>query len=149
MTKWISREIQKNVLAQIGKRLLAMGAVVGFMAAFMADVPSAAAQVAGSSTLGVTTEEMKIVTVGWSAKKKVLGKAVYNDNKQKIGVVDDLIIAPDRSVSYAIIGVGGFVGRRKARCGNPSESVEARPRQNHLARRDQRRIKSDAQVCIR
>jgi sporulation protein YlmC with PRC-barrel domain len=39
-----------------------------------------------------------------------LGKAVYNDNKQKIGVVDDLIIAPDRSVTYAIIGVGGFVG---------------------------------------
>ena len=30
--------------------------------------------------------------------------------KQKIGTVDDLIISPDRAISYAIIGVGGFLG---------------------------------------
>jgi hydrogenase/urease accessory protein HupE len=38
------------------------------------------------------------------------GYAVYNDKNEKIGVVDDLIITPDRSVSYAIIGAGGFLG---------------------------------------
>ena len=53
---------------------------------------------------------MKVVAVGWSAKKKIMGKAVYNDNNQKIGVIDDLIVTPDRSLSYAIIGVGGFLG---------------------------------------
>jgi sporulation protein YlmC with PRC-barrel domain len=67
-------------------------------------------QVAGSTTIGVTQEEMKVVATGWSAKKDILGKAVYNDSNQKIGTVDDLIISPDRTVSFAIIGVGGFVG---------------------------------------
>jgi sporulation protein YlmC with PRC-barrel domain len=50
---------------------------------------------------------------GWSAKKQILGKSVYNEEKQKIGTVDDLIITPDKSVSYAIIGVGGFLGMGK------------------------------------
>ena len=67
-------------------------------------------QVAGSSTIGVSQEEMKVVTTGWSAKKDILGKAVYNDKNEKIGTVDDLIISPDRTVSFAIIGAGGFVG---------------------------------------
>jgi sporulation protein YlmC with PRC-barrel domain len=71
------------------------------------------AQVAGSTTVGVTVEELKMVAVGWSAKKKILGKAVYNDKNEKIGVVDDLIITPDKSVSYAIIGAGGFLGMGK------------------------------------
>jgi hypothetical protein len=73
----------------------------------------AGAQVAGSSTLGVSVEELKVVAVGWSAKKKILGKSVYNDKNEKIGVVDDLIITPDKSVSYAIIGAGGFLGMGK------------------------------------
>ena len=67
-------------------------------------------QVAGSTTIGVSQEEMKVVATGWSAKKDILGKAVYNDKNEKIGTVDDLIISPDRTVSFAIIGVGGFVG---------------------------------------
>lgn len=71
------------------------------------------AQVAGSATLGVSIEELKMVVVGWSAKKKILGKAVYNDKNEKIGTVDDLIITPDKSVSYAIIGAGGFLGMGK------------------------------------
>jgi sporulation protein YlmC with PRC-barrel domain len=71
------------------------------------------AQVAGSSTVGISVEELKVVALGWSAKKKILGKAVYNDKNEKIGVVDDLIITPDKSVSYAIIGAGGFLGMAK------------------------------------
>jgi sporulation protein YlmC with PRC-barrel domain len=71
---------------------------------------SAGAQVAGSTTIGVTKEEIKAVLEGWSAKKAILGKAVYNDKNEKIGTIDDLIITPDRSVSYAIIGAGGFLG---------------------------------------
>jgi sporulation protein YlmC with PRC-barrel domain len=71
------------------------------------------AQVAGSTTLGVSVEELKAVAIGWSAKKKILGKAVYNDKNEKIGIVDDLIITPDKSVSYAIIGAGGFLGMGK------------------------------------
>ena len=32
----------------------------------------------------------------------------YNDKAEKIGTVDDLIISPEKSLSYAIVGVGGF-----------------------------------------
>jgi sporulation protein YlmC with PRC-barrel domain len=71
------------------------------------------AQVAGSTTIGVSVEELKAVAIGWSAKKKILGKAVYNDKNEKVGVVDDLIVTPDKSISYAIIGAGGFLGMGK------------------------------------
>ena len=42
-----------------------------------------------------------------------MGKDVYNDKNEKVGVVEDLIIAPDKAVSYAIIGAGGFLGMGK------------------------------------
>ena len=70
-------------------------------------------QVAGSTTIGVTQEEMKVVTTGWSAKKDILGKTIYNDKNEKIGTVDDLIVSPDRTVTFAIVGVGGFLGMGK------------------------------------
>ena len=71
---------------------------------------TALGQVAGSTTLGVTVEEQKVLTVGWSAKKTILDKAVYNSSNEKIGEVEDLIITPEKAVSYAIVGTGGFLG---------------------------------------
>ena len=70
----------------------------------------AAAQVAGSTRLGVAVEEMTTVALGWSVKKQVLGQPVYNDQNQRVGAIDDLIIAPDIAVSFVIVGAGGFVG---------------------------------------
>ena len=70
----------------------------------------ASAGVAGSATIGVAVEGMKAVALGWSAKKQVMDKDVYNDSNDKVGKVEDLIIAPDRAVSYVILGVGGFLG---------------------------------------
>ena len=86
-------------------------AIIGLSFALLSFFPAQGrTQVAGSTTIGVSQEEMKVVMTGWSAKKDILGKAVYNDSNQKIGTVDDLIISPDRTVSFAIIGAGGFVG---------------------------------------
>ncbi len=68
------------------------------------------AQTAGSSVVSVSVAEVKEVAKGWSAKKQILGKDVYNDTGDKIGEISDLIVAPNKSVSYAIIGVGGFLG---------------------------------------
>lgn len=68
------------------------------------------AQVAGTTVLGVAAAELREVALGWSAKKQVLGKSVFNDKNERIGIVDDIIIAPDNAVSYAIIGAGGFLG---------------------------------------
>jgi sporulation protein YlmC with PRC-barrel domain len=79
----------------------------------LASADYAAAQVAGSTRLGVAVEEMRAVAVGWSAKKQILRQSVYNEQNQKVGTIDDLIIAPDTSVSFVIVGAGGFVGLGK------------------------------------
>jgi len=67
-------------------------------------------QVVGSTQLGVAVAELRDVTTGWSAIRQVLGKTVFNDGGDSIGKVDDIIVAPDKAVSYAIIGAGGFLG---------------------------------------
>ena len=72
-------------------------------------LPAAApAQVAGSTLVGVAAAEMREVTLGWSAKRPVLGQAVFNGKNERIGAVDDIIVSPEKAVSYAIIGAGGF-----------------------------------------
>ena len=88
--------------------LVALSCVV-----LLASADYAAAQVAGSTRLGVAVEEMRAVAVGWSAKKQILRQSVYNEQNQKVGTIDDLIIAPDTSVSFVIVGAGGFVGLGK------------------------------------
>jgi sporulation protein YlmC with PRC-barrel domain len=85
--------------------------VAGLMGLLMAVAAvNVAAQVVGQTTLGVPATEITTLTRGWSAKKQILDKPVYNDNNERVGEVDDIIIAPDKSLSYAIIGVGGFLG---------------------------------------
>jgi len=68
------------------------------------------AQTAGQTTLGVTVVELADIVKGWSAQKQLLGQSVYNDKDEKIGKIEDIIITPERSVSYAIVGSGGFLG---------------------------------------
>jgi sporulation protein YlmC with PRC-barrel domain len=71
------------------------------------------AQVAGSTLIGVSVAEMRDVSMGWSAKRTILGQPVLNEKDERIGSVDDIIIAPDKAVSYAIINAGGFTGLTK------------------------------------
>jgi len=71
------------------------------------------AQVAGETTVGVSVTELRDVARGWSAKRTILGQAVYNDKNERVGTVDDIIVAPDKAVSYAIINAGGFLGLTK------------------------------------
>ena len=72
--------------------------------------PSAQAQVAGTTTVGVEITSVQVVTAGWSAKKQILGKTVYNEEGEQVGKIDDLIVGPGSSVSTVIVGAGGFVG---------------------------------------
>jgi sporulation protein YlmC with PRC-barrel domain len=73
-------------------------------------VPPIHAQVAGSTKVAAAIVETRELATGWSVKKQILGKTVYNEENQKVGKIDDIIIAPDKTVSYAIVGAGGFVG---------------------------------------
>ena len=85
--------------------------LVALMSLFVAIIAAdSAAQTAGSTVVSVSTTELKEVMKGWSAKKQILGKDVLNDAGDKVGEIDDLIVTPDKSLSYAIVGVGGFLG---------------------------------------
>ncbi len=82
-----------------------------FIVAIALTAGTASAQVAGSTTtLGVSVSENTQVARGWSVKKTLMGKSVYNDTGEKVGSVEDLIVAPNKSVSYLIVGAGGFIG---------------------------------------
>jgi sporulation protein YlmC with PRC-barrel domain len=93
-----------------------------------------AAPVAGRAPLGVTVVEMEAVVIGHSAKRDLLGKTVVNDKNEKIGKVDDLIISPNKdsntpAASFAIIGVGGFLGMGKRDVAIPMEQLKLQNKQ--------------------
>ena len=72
-----------------------------------AGAADAVAQTAGVS---ISTTELVEVATGWSAKKQILGENVYNNVGEKVGEINDLIVTPNKALSYAIVGVGGFLG---------------------------------------
>ena len=80
------------------------------LAGHLGAIGAASAQVAGSTTVGISVTEATQVALGWSVKKSILGRTVVNEAGEKIGKIEDLIISPDRSVSYVIVGAGGFIG---------------------------------------
>jgi len=79
-------------------------------AVLMLGVTPVAAQVAGSTTLGIAVAELRDVMEGWSAKRQILGQEVYNDKQERVGIVEDIIISPKKTVTYGIVGAGGFLG---------------------------------------
>jgi sporulation protein YlmC with PRC-barrel domain len=88
--------------------------LVPVLASLTVIVPaSVRAQVAGSSVIGVSVTELRDVTTGWSAKRSILGQPVYNDKNERVGSIDDIIVSPDKAVSYAILNAGGFLGLSK------------------------------------
>ncbi len=73
----------------------------------------ASAQVAGKTTLGIDVATLTVVANGWSVKKKIMGKTVYNEEDKKVGKIDDIIVAPDGQATFFIVGAGGFLGIAK------------------------------------
>src|SRR4030095_15782048 len=49
------------------------------------------------STVSDTKTELRRIATGWSAKKQIFGKGVYNNNGEKIGDINDLIITPAKA----------------------------------------------------
>lgn len=79
-------------------------------AAFAVHGPATAQVAGGTTTTGISVVESTQMALGWSVKKTLLGKTIFNESGQKVGKVQDIIIAPDKSVSYVIVGAGGFIG---------------------------------------
>lgn len=117
------------------KRLLGtlVMSVTPFVAMHGASAQTTGAQanapVAGAMPLGVTVTEMEAVVVGWSAKRNLLGKTVTNDKKERIGKIEDIIIAPSAGTkmphaSVVIIGVGGFLGMGRHDVAIPTDQIK-------------------------
>jgi sporulation protein YlmC with PRC-barrel domain len=85
------------------------------------------APVVGTATgvIGVSVEEQVMVARGWSMKKQILGKNVFNDKNEKLGKIEDVIVTPDKSLSYAIVGVGGFLGAGRHDVAIPINQLKA------------------------
>ena len=92
--------------------------------ASLTPIRATAAQVAGEATIGVTVAEMKLVVLGWSAKYKLLGHEVRNDKNERIGEITDIIVSPEGTVSWAIVGVGGFLGLAKHDVAIPMDQLK-------------------------
>jgi sporulation protein YlmC with PRC-barrel domain len=74
-------------------------------------------QAAPPSLTGVVTTtnnpNLALATVKLESGKrasKIIGAAVQNDQNQRVGTVDDLILSPESKVTMAVVSVGGFLG---------------------------------------
>ncbi len=76
------------------------------------------APLAGAMPIGISVEETAVILKGWRASKLV-GAAVYNDANERIGKIEDMIVAPDGKLSVAVIDVGGFLGIGRHRVAIP------------------------------
>ena len=109
---------------------LLMASCLLYAGSVMAQAPATTAvPVAGRTTVGVAVVEMDAIIAGWSVKEHLLRKAVVNEKKERIGTVDDIIITPSadakmNSASFAIIGVGGFLGIKRHDVVIPMEQLK-------------------------
>ncbi|MGH7385907.1 MAG: PRC-barrel domain-containing protein, partial [Candidatus Rokuibacteriota bacterium] len=77
----------------------------------------ASAQTAGSSRPAAA------VGPGLSATKEMIGQPLYNEQNQKLGKIDDLIIRR-ASISHVIVGTGGLVGLGKRNVAIPLSQLK-------------------------
>ena len=94
----------------------------------------AAAHVAGTRRQEAEGGETVEIVKGVSAQRDVLGQNVYDAEGQVVGKIEDLILTK-KIVSYAIVGVGGFLGLGRHDVAIPVGELDARRGQDRPARR--------------
>jgi sporulation protein YlmC with PRC-barrel domain len=99
-------------------------AALTIVGALCSATPAVAQVAGGTTTVGISITESTQLAMGWSVKKTLMGKTVYNDAGQKVGKVEDLIISPDKKVSYVIVGAGGFIGMGRHDVAIPVTQIE-------------------------
>jgi sporulation protein YlmC with PRC-barrel domain len=70
--------------------------------------PSASSPSGAPSTPDLAVASVKLQ--GGLRISKLLGSSVYNDQNEKVGSVDDLIMKDDNKIVMAVVSVGGFLG---------------------------------------
>jgi sporulation protein YlmC with PRC-barrel domain len=92
--------------------LLSVPAVVAAQSTPPANMPaSPPASVRPMPTTSTNSADSTYVTSDQNVRaSKVVGASVYNDQNQKIGSVDDVLIGSNDGVSGVVLSVGGFLG---------------------------------------
>lgn len=89
--------------------------VTGRVRLFFMAASIAAAMISAHMPTPALAQEVQLVTVDVTAvslgyrASKLIGTAVLNDKKEKIGKIDDFVIDKER-VLFAVLQVGGFLG---------------------------------------
>lgn len=85
-------------------------ALVGTAVAQSSNEPSSSPPPATSTINKSDAAPAPSMTEGVWRSSKVVGLNVYNDNNEKLGAINDLILGKDGKVANVVIGVGGFLG---------------------------------------
>jgi hypothetical protein len=80
---------------------------MALVAAMLASPTATAAEL--KQTVQLAKVDISQVSAGYRASK-VIGSTVVNDANESIGAVDDLLVSPDGTATYAVLSVGGFLG---------------------------------------
>lgn len=87
--------------------------LVGMILSLSMMAGAAFAQTPVVGTIGVPVDQISVLSKGWSIKKDIMSKDVFNDASEKVGVIEDIIVTPDKAMSYAVVSTGGFLGMAK------------------------------------
>lgn len=60
-------------------------------------------------TVSIERVDVQKLAAGYRSSK-IVGSPIVNDANEKIGEVEDLLIAPGDKVLFAVLSVGGFLG---------------------------------------
>ena len=120
----------KRTIVVLTMSVVALGAsVASAQQSAPTSAQAPAAPVAGRAPLGVTVIQLEEIVVGWSTRRDLMDKTVVNDQNEKIGKVDDLILSPGKAgntpaATFAIVGVGGFLGIGKREVAIPTDQLK-------------------------
>jgi sporulation protein YlmC with PRC-barrel domain len=116
---------EEHMLARTVTAALASTALLATIAS--AQTPPAttdrADKATSSSTASATTLSSSQVQGDWRASK-VVGLSVYNDNNEKLGSINDLLMDKSGNIKAVVLGVGGFLGMGEHLVAVPLEKVK-------------------------
>lgn len=94
-------------------------------AAAAADRATPNATAPGMETQNPSAASTEAIT-GWSVKDDMMGKNVVNENDEKIGDIEDVVISSDGRTMYLLVGAGGFLGMGSKNVAVPFDRFDRR-----------------------
>jgi sporulation protein YlmC with PRC-barrel domain len=107
-------------LTLVGAALISLPAMAQTSSTPPADSPPKAA----TSSSSVSATPMYEMKAGQWRATKLTGVSVYNNNNEKIGDVNELIVDRDGKAQAVVIGVGGFLGMGEHLAAVPWDKVK-------------------------